>query len=63
MNLGSIPGTETIFSAVRPDWLWGPPTLLLTGCQRLLQPVVEWPVCVADHSRLSSAEISGECCY
>jgi hypothetical protein len=52
MTGGSIPdrGREFIFSAARPDRLWGPPILLSNGYQGFFP----WGWGKADHSPPSS---------
>jgi hypothetical protein len=55
---GSIPGRRSEFfsSLLRPDWLWGPPSLVSNGYQGALTLRVKRPGLEADHSPPSNAD-------
>jgi hypothetical protein len=60
---GSIPDRDRGFflSPLRPDRLWGPPSLLYNGCRGLSYPGGKArPERDADHSPPSSAEVKKE---
>jgi hypothetical protein len=50
-------GLGIFLFATRPDRLWGPPSLLYNGYQRLLPWGVKWPGREADPSPSCSAEV------
>jgi hypothetical protein len=59
---GSIPdrGRGFFFSPLRPDWLWGPPSLLFNGYWGPFPGGEVRPGRDADHSTPSSAEVKNE---
>jgi hypothetical protein len=56
---GSIPDRGKIFfsSPQRPDWFWGPLSLLLNRYRRVLFPGVKRPGREANHSPPSRAKV------
>jgi hypothetical protein len=56
-------GARIFTSPCRPDWRWGPPSLLSNGYQRFFPRRVKRPGREADHSPPTSAEVKKMCIY